>query len=291
MMIGVVRTDKWLNHYKGEWANRLTLEQKQQWHQKMLIAPLQPLFKNAEFSLQRHFIHLGLISPHEDCEKVTKHFIEHHYWAIISEHFHSLKKKWKAPDIPIYILPASSNQETIKNLGGKNGLTVDNAIILFLDEGLSDAELKAMITHEFHHRFRLFITKEKEESISLLESMIMEGLAELAVQKEVGEKYIAIWTNIYNIEEMIPLFQQWIEPHLFTKGRGKHLHYLYGGGMNDVPRWLGYCCGYHIVQSALRHFKGRSIEELTTIKSVDWLKASCFYNYVRGRKDGTSKFI
>jgi uncharacterized protein YjaZ len=287
MIIGVVRTDKWLNHYTVEWTNRLTPEQKQQWHQRMLITPLQPIFKSANFSLQRHFIHLGLISPQEDSEGIINHFKERQYWVTISKHFQRLRNKWKAPDIPIYILPASSNQETIKKLGGKNGLTVDNAIILFLDAGLSDAALKAIITHEFHHQYRIFITKEKEDSISLLESMIMEGLAELAVQKEVGEQHIAPWASIYSLEEMVPLFQQWIEPHLFTKGRGHHLHYLYGGGVEHVPRWLGYCCGYHIVQSALRHFKGRSIEELTIIKSVDWLNASWFYNYVRGRKDGT----
>lgn len=276
--IGIVRTDKWLTLYLAEWKKKSNLMQKIAWHQKMLISPLEKVSDSLPDTnkLQQHFIQSGLILPEEDSHQDINEMLERNYWKVISTHYQQLKQKWSAHDAGVYIFPASKDQASIQSLGGKNGLTIDRFIFLFLTNGLSNSELKAIITHEYHHIFRLSVTEETEESITFLESMIMEGLAELAVSQEVGRDYTAVWTKELSLKQMKRVFKEWLEPHLFTRGRKDHHTLLYGGGPYHVPRWIGYRCGYLIVEQAYKTFNERSIKTVTEIPAEDWLSASGF---------------
>ena len=54
-----------------------------------------------------------------------------------------------------------------------------------------------MLIHEYHHVCRLHHLKKDQKEYTLLDTMIMEGLAERTVGKYLGTKYLANWTKLY----------------------------------------------------------------------------------------------
>ncbi|WP_100373509.1 DUF2268 domain-containing protein [Bacillus sp. FJAT-45037] len=277
VFIGIVRTDKWFTHYTNEWSKKINEAEKRKWHQKLFITPFLSLFEShGEYQLSQQLEHIGLIPSSINPRPIYEHFRQNAYWDVLAVQFCHLQKKWEAPDIPVYLFPANPNSKEVQLLGGKNGLAMQEAIIILADQGLSIDQLRAIFTHEYHHILRLNQTLVREDSITLLESMIMEGLAEFAVKEEIGEDQIAVWTSMYKKREAVRLFKQWLVPHLNELGRRKHLSYLYGGGIQQVPRWLGYCCGYHIVASAAAHLGIKSTKDLSKVEASELLLASNF---------------
>ena len=63
-----------------------------------------------------------------------------------------------------------------------------HVIFLFVCGRNSLEELKALLAHEYHHICRLHQIETKETEYTLLDTMIMEGLAEQAVTERYTEK-------------------------------------------------------------------------------------------------------
>ena len=59
-----------------------------------------------------------------------------------------------------------------------------------------------MFTHEYNHVCRLSKFQKSEEDYVLLDSIILEGLAENAVRERLGEEFLATWTSYYSNEEL-----------------------------------------------------------------------------------------
>jgi uncharacterized protein YjaZ len=86
------------------------------------------------------------------------------------------------------------------------------------------------------------------EDYTLLESLIIEGLAEYAVLKNCGQKYLASWCNMYAEEELEYFWDKYLKNHLNSKKKEKiHDHLLYGHG--QIPKLLGYAAGFSLVQN------------------------------------------
>ena len=63
-----------------------------------------------------------------------------------------------------------------------------HVIFLFVCGRNSVEELKVLLAHEYHHICRLHQIETKETEYTLLDTMIMEGLAEQAVTERYSEK-------------------------------------------------------------------------------------------------------
>lgn len=103
--------------------------------------------------------------------------------------YEKLKSWLKGPDVPIFILLSDSYNRTVQEeYNGKAGLSMRHVIFLFVCGRNSVEELKALLTHEYHHICRLHQIETKETEYTLLDTMIMEGLAEQAVYERYTEK-------------------------------------------------------------------------------------------------------
>lgn len=189
-------------------------------------------------------------------------------WEIIREQEIKLRKLWNGPNIPIFIFPSElSNRELRQNFNGKSGLSFADKLFLFVSEGNSTNEMKALFTHEYNHVCRLTSYKKKEKDYVLLDTIILEGLAENAVIEQLGTKYTANWVSYYNDTELENIWYRHIFPmsHL-PKYLQKHRDILYG--MNLYPKMVGYCVGFYLVKRFMRKHKFTS-KELLPIESKE----------------------
>ncbi|NEU29667.1 DUF2268 domain-containing protein [bacterium LRH843] len=249
--MGVIRTDKWLRIYCEKWSETTSMSEKVNLQRKVLIKPLCDVFEMKDIHLQSYLLSAGLCSP--DVNVDLQKWVKHQFWQEVQNQFSYLRKKWKGPDVDIYLLPLERRNSFIfKHLGGKMGITIRGAIILFIHSDLNLEDLRALFTHEYHHIFRLMHTNQSEKSIPLLESMMMEGLAELAVKEEIGSEWNASWTKYYDQKWNKKWFEKWIRPNLYLKGRKSHQSFLYGASGTGIPLWLGYYTGYRIAESAAK---------------------------------------
>ncbi|WP_227936825.1 DUF2268 domain-containing protein [Alkalihalobacillus deserti] len=251
--MGVVRTDKWLDAYNYKWNKVKTIQEKVDCQRDVIIQPLRDLFETTDIlGLHQYLLQMGLFHPEQSIDIEYEKWKEKVPWLIVQKQFNKLKKKWNGPDVKIYILPLTDqNQLLEEELGAKTGLTIEKGILLFIRSHTTTEDLLALITHEYHHVCRLAATKQSEDEMILLESMVMEGLAEKAVEEEIGASACATWTSRYDDRWKKEWYDRWLKPNLELKGRKSHIPFLYGSEVNGIPLWLGYYAGYRIVNSAV----------------------------------------
>lgn len=248
--MGVVRTDRWLRMYAGQWEKAESLTEKVNIARKTLIKPLCDVFQTKDVqALQDHLLQAGLLHP--DQPPASQWLEREEPWQIVAEQYRQLQQKWTGPEVKIYLLPIEErNRFLSEQLGGKMGLTLPEAVILFIHPAIEEEELRALLTHEYHHCCRLFQTKVTEQEITLLESIVMEGLAEHAVKEEFGSERTAVWTRYYDQTWSMEWFEKWLRPNLDLPDRKLHYRYLYGDRQHGIPLWLGYYCGFRLVATA-----------------------------------------
>lgn len=247
---------KWLKAYKN--SNGKSVEAIQC---EIICRPLVDVFSQATpKEVQYELIQNGLFKP---CEMVDLEALEKkEIWNNIQEVYEQLKKRWSGPEVPIYIFPITKKNASTN----KNGVAYRHAIFLFVSETLQKEELGALITHEYNHVCRLHYLNKAFDEITLKESLLLEGLAECAVEELYGDQWLAPWLKRYTKEELVWQWQEHFLPFLEVKGVQNHFPFLYG---DPLPKWIGYCIGYEIVRTYKKNF---SLQE-THIKSTDEILA------------------
>jgi uncharacterized protein YjaZ len=171
----------------------------------------------------------------------------------LKEHMLDLRKEFSGPAIDIFLFPLNQRHTNImEELDGKNGCTFPNYIIAFWKDSLPGNDQKALLLHEYHHACRIKYQRINETSITLLESMIMEGLAEWEVQTRLGKEYSAPWTKRYSREKVETWWKEIYSKNIGLRGRQNHADLLYGS-RKGIPPLMGYQLGYEIVSN---YFKG-----------------------------------
>jgi uncharacterized protein YjaZ len=170
------------------------------------------------------------------------------FWRVTEKIHDKYKRKWKGPDIPIFIFPMDqSNSRLLKEGKGKSGLSFFDKMFIFLNPVDDEKELEALFVHEYHHVCRMQAQKKNPEEYTLLDSMILEGLAEHAVGENCGEKYTGEWSRRYSTKVLGELWHKEIENKLsIMREDRQHDEILFGLGSH--PRLLGYAIGYEIVK-------------------------------------------
>lgn len=187
-------------------------------------------------------------------------------WKVIEQEERELQIKWQGPEVPIFILPSNINERrSTQKSNEKAGLAFKDKLFLFISENNTEEEIKALLTHEYHHVCRLEKYKKNEENFRLLDTIIMEGLAEHAVRERLGEELVSAWTSYYSTKDLEKIWRHVILPNIdVPKSHRKHNSLLYG--LRIYPKMAGYCTGYYLVRNYLDN-NGLTTDELMELPS------------------------
>lgn len=179
-------------------------------------------------------------------------------WEKVEKEYESLQKKWGGPQVPIFIFPADeTNSKIKKEFNGKSGLAFKDKLFLFFSSHNTQKEIQAVLTHEYNHVCRLKKYKKNEAEFTLLDTVILEGIAENAVREHCGNASLAGWTKYYSDEQLQKIVEQLIIPNRNVKRNArKYTDLLYGKGFS--PKMAGYCAGYYLVKQYLKSTKQQS---------------------------------
>ncbi|WLR51578.1 DUF2268 domain-containing putative Zn-dependent protease [Bacillus tianshenii] len=264
--MSVQQTDRWLTEYVKQKSRRRNLYDL---HRKFLCERITCCFHDAHpEEIQNHLIQHGMFSPAENIDKNLQKLIEKKCWRIIQDEYYQLQTKWNGPDVQIYIYPSAQNVRLLRKFfKGKSGLAYPDGLFLFVSPTNSEAEWRALLTHEYHH---VYYMNKKGHELTLRDVILMEGMAEYAVRERHGEDYLAPWTSLYKKEDAQRIWKQYLEK--FQELAPDHPSFrklLYGG--EGVPRWAGYFVGYHLVSSYVSN-KKMSADKLIEIPAERFLQ-------------------
>ncbi|MEC2160824.1 DUF2268 domain-containing putative Zn-dependent protease [Virgibacillus halodenitrificans] len=234
--MGVVKTDKWLLDTHEEPV--------------ILCEKLTDLFTNVSAEdIYHHLSAYGMYTPPlPDGEELIKKLQKKGVWQTIQHEYKKLQSEWNGPEVPIFIFPSDPKNRRLKDdHNGKAGLTFKDKLFLFVSENNTEKELQALLTHEYNHVCRLSKVDRKEKDFTLLDTIILEGLAENAVRERLGEESIANWTTYYSELRLQKLWENLIFPKKNMKRtHSSYYSTLYGGAFH--PKMAGYCVGYQLVK-------------------------------------------
>ncbi|WP_407269458.1 DUF2268 domain-containing protein [Radiobacillus sp. PE A8.2] len=272
--MSVLATNEWLKDYIKSKKN--TRKEDFQIQQDFLCKSLTSYFQDATaYDIHLHLLNHGMFAPSRSDKEVIKAFFTQNYWNKTTKLISYLRKKWDGPDVPIMIFPSDHQNTYLQmELHGVNGLSYLDKCILFLPKETDNLRLKALVTHEYNHVCRLQALEKSESELNLLDGIVLEGLAEYAVLDLVGEKYLGKWTSLYDTELAKKYWEKWLSSNLsLKKSDERHELFMYGKG--NIPKWLGYNAGFHLVSSYTEKHE-TSMNELLALSSEVILEGSLF---------------
>ncbi|MFD2046504.1 DUF2268 domain-containing protein [Ornithinibacillus salinisoli] len=256
--MSIIATDQWLLE---SYETPLELCKKlEQYFEDAAAVDIYPYLTNNGMYRHPH--------PFDGGKELVEEYRSKQIWKIIKQDERKLRHLWKGPDIPIIILPAdTTNRKLSEDYNGKSGLAFHDKLFLFVSPTNTEKDIKSLFTHEYNHICRLSQYKKKEKDYRLLDSIILEGLAENAVQERFGNQYTAAWTSYYTDDELERMWERIILPHKnLSKLHPNHTVLLYG--QNFHPKMIGYCVGYYLVTKYVSE-KGLSSKDLLEIPSEE----------------------
>ncbi|WP_026582733.1 DUF2268 domain-containing protein [Bacillus sp. J33] len=211
--------------------------------------------------------------PDRSSRNIFRELEEKNVWHLAEKIYHKYKVKWRGPEIDIYIFPAASGGLFSRNIG-KSGVSFKKMLFLFLPPNIDEKELEALFVHEYHHSSRINRQKKNLEDYTLLDSIILEGLAEHAVELHCGKKYRGKWCTLYSREEIEQFWKKILKNHLnATKEERIHQKLLYGE--KPYPHLLGYAAGYEIIK-VYKEIKSYSTKTSFTAPSEYFVNQTIF---------------
>ncbi|WP_138417494.1 DUF2268 domain-containing protein [Aquibacillus sediminis] len=271
--MSVINTNKLLNEYVKH--QKQSKEKHLDLQRKHICQPLTSYFDGVSaYDIQRHLLGHGLFFPESNDKYDIEQINSNKVWQKVNKTYHVLRKKWHGPDVPIFIFPANKTRQLREELNGVSGLAHADKVFLFVSDSTNSGDLQALITHEYNHVCRLCYLNQEERNIQLLDSIVLEGLAENAVNKYVGKEYRGKWTTFYSQDFALKAWRKWIKPHTeLPKSHPYHKQLLYG--QDAIPKWLGYNVGYYIVESYLSN-TNKTIKEAIETPALTMIEQSNF---------------
>lgn len=189
----------------------------------------------------------GMYKPNRRSLDNFEKMKEQGIWEEIEKLFKKYRREWNGPNISIYIFPITvMNWLFLGRQEVKSGIAFKDKLFLFLSPLEDEREIEALFVHEYHHTCRINEQNKSIETFTLLDSLVMEGLAENAVEECCGPDYRAKWCTYYSRKEIQYYWKRYIREKLHVKKENKiHDQILYG--YKDFPKMLGYAAGYEIV--------------------------------------------
>lgn len=237
--MSIIRTDKWL---LDSYDKPIEICEKLKVH-----------FEGATFGSEIYdYLTLhGMYRPFKNGKKIVAKLQENKVWDIVENDIQKLQQLWQGPNVPVFIIPSDTNNLNLKReFNGKSGLAFKDKLFLFISEDNKETEIRSLFTHEYNHVCRLTIYQKPEDNYVLLDTIILEGLAENAVLERFGDKSVSTWASFYSNSQLEKMWKELVYPNRnITKSNHKHNDILYG--LNYYPKMSGYCVGYYLVKKYL----------------------------------------
>lgn len=232
--MGIVETNKWL---RENFDDPLEICQKILQEERLQVK---------EF--YRYLLKFGMYRPNKQSLETFEFLQKNKVWNSVAALYKKYNTKWGGPDIPIYIFPMSERPQLFfRTTSNKSGLSFQDKLFLFLTSDIEEKEIEALFVHEYHHVCRINRSKKNIIDFTLLDSIVLEGLAEFAVEECCGMDYLGKWCHLYSIEQIEKLGKKYLSENLsLKKDTNLHEQLLFGGG--KYPELLGYAAGYAIVK-------------------------------------------
>ncbi len=233
--MGVIETSKWLER---DFANPETVCKK-----------LVPYFNGiSSKEIYHQLTEFGMYRPSRTTWQSFESLKEANAIRKITELYRSYQKKWNGPDVPLFLFPIDQGGGFFRRENKKkSGVSFPDKLFLFLSPECSEREIEALFVHEYHHVCRLNKLKKDPADFTLLDSLIIEGLAEYTVLKNCGEQYLAPWCRYYSKKQLDSYWKKYLSDHLEVRKDEKHHDaLLYGHGW--IPDLLGYAAGFDLVK-------------------------------------------
>lgn len=186
--------------------------------------------------------------------------------------FQTLKRCYKIlphSEIPIYIFifPWFPSLSDSKLFRGVNAVAPHSSVIhFFVDvETYTLVSVKETTAHEYNHL--TYYSRNRSSSYSLLEHMLMEGLAESFREDVVGGKQ-APWATALTLKEAQRLYRT-IREKLSSKSKKIRMGVLFGN--KKYPRWMGYSIGYHLVREFRKKNQKLTWEKIETMSAKEFI--------------------
>lgn len=275
--MSVASTNKYLREYLKR-RKEISPEEYLQLQCEVLCNPVADYFKEyTAMQLHKYFLDNGLFYPDAKIFYEIKGLEKNNVWEVLESHYEKLQKDWNGEEAKIFIFPIERrNEPLMKELSGKMGLSFHRVIVLFVTKDITSDELKALLTHEYNHVCRLTTINKEFDQLSLLDSILVEGMAEVAVEKIFGKEQLAPWASLYSKKELLPHWSR-VKKLLHLKGKEKHDPILYGtNSYNGFPKWFGYSIGFLIVSAYMKECKEITMSELLKKDSFEILANSGF---------------
>ncbi|RDW15888.1 DUF2268 domain-containing protein [Oceanobacillus chungangensis] len=253
--MSIIRTDRWL---LDSYDNPIEMCEK-----------ITPYFDDeSAYDIYQYLTIHGMYRPLSRGVEQVKDLQNNGVWKMVERELRILQKYWGGPDIPVFIFPSeSTNRTLIRNFNRKSGLAFHDKIFLFISPENKQKEINALLTHEYNHVCRLMRYDKKEKEYVLLDTIIMEGLAEHAVFEKYGEDYVARWTSNYSENMLEKMWQTHIFPNRnLSRTDRKYERLLFG--LANYPTMLGYCVGYYLINNYSKKTNLKSKDLLTIDSSM-----------------------
>jgi uncharacterized protein YjaZ len=251
--MGVERTDLWLKE---------SIDDPDHICQKIIGSS----DKTEANNLYQYLQTFGMYRPSQKAIQIYKELEKGSCWKKVEKLLVKYKKLWDGPDIPIYIFPLDNKGGLFyQRFSKKSGVSFPDKLFLFLTDLEDEKELEALFVHEYHHICRMQGLKKPIVEYTLLDSIILEGLAEDAVCELVGKEYVANTSKILPHKTFDQYWNNFLKEKLnLKKTESGHDELLFGWGFK--PKMLGYTCGFHIVRMFRKekHFSTKATFKLSS---------------------------
>lgn len=190
--------------------------------------------------------------------------------TFIQSELEGLQEKYPSgKPIILELFTLDGNDEfVLDKLGGVSAYTEYNDEMCFIvyPEEKIRSTLKSVIAHEFHHHWRIAQLEINEENETLLDRLVLEGLAEHFVRIEYSDEYLGPFKDALTEKEAKSLWDTKFKTHFFDKGSLTE-PFMIGNKEQGLPFWGGYSLGYYLVKWFIEKHRDLSIEELTLLPS------------------------
>ena len=227
-------------------------------------------FDEEEFEMMLFFGMFNLNNSIHSLEEQLTNMRSLDFENLIKEELELLQKQYpsnRPVQFELFIL--DENDDFVKSkLNGVSAFTDWDGKMCFavLPEENVRSTLKSVVTHEYHHHWRISALGLNEDDETLLDRMVLEGLAEHFVKTRLGDEYLGPYKDALSESQAKKIWESTYKNHIDDKGTSTDL-YMFGSKDKSLPFWGGYSLGFYLIKWFLDKNKDISIKDLTLLPS------------------------
>ena len=196
--------------------------------------------------------------------------------SLIGASFEKYNKLFDFNDDLIVILLPTNQSFVFEKMKGSTGYTTSSKTIFIFINKKSIKNKKIYNTiqktfiHEYNHSARIKYFP-KINSMTLLDNIIFEGLADNFQVREIKGSKIPSWSKCISKKKAKIIFNEIIKK-INSKNENDFFQLFFEN--KKYPLWSGYSIGYYIVNYFLKNNTNNTWKEIIKLKSSDILKKS-----------------